>query len=891
MEGCRPETWRRIGAAALLVMGAVAGTQELLAESVRLDQVARPIRMEAVLELDPAAETFPGRVRIELELQQSSSLLWLHADRLQDLQVQWTHEGKPVRLVELLERHGRLGLRVDPPLPPGRGTLEIAYRGRVENVDSAGLFRQRDGEEWYLFSQLQAYDARRVFPCFDEPSFKIPWKVTLRVRREHEALSNMPALRTRELGDGWKEVDFEESPPLPSYLLAFAVGPFEYVDGGRIGKNRIPSRIVVPRGRAAEGEYAARTTPQILETLENYFGIPYPYPKLDQIALLHTVGFGAMENPGLVTYTERLILFRPGESTEERRRAWQGVAAHELAHQWFGNLVTLAWWDDTWLNEGFATWMTNKVLEQLHPDWRADLGRLERRAAAMANDALASARKVRQEIVTEGDIRNAFDAITYSKGASLLAMFEGWIGEERFREAVRTYLGRHAHGTATSRQFLETLAEKSNPSTATALASFLDQPGIPLVSARLECLEGRTPGLLLSQSRYFPLGSPAGARTPATWQVPMRWRWSAPGGSGELRVLLGEAETSVELPAGTACPEWVVGNAEGVGYYLVRYEPDLAMRLLDPATPLPAGERLSLLRDLQLLVRSGDVQAAAVLERLDPWIASQERHLVEASIGLARLGRAWVPQEFEEAYRSWIRGRFGPRLEQVGRLPALDEPADAVLLRNELLRIVGQEGRDPSLRAWAREQIGAWLREPAAVPADLLPVVLRLAASGGDESLWQRLGERVRAEPSRRIRQQLFGALGQFEDPRLLERSFDLLLDSAFDIRDALGIVQQLPEAHADRERLWDWLERNFDALARRLPEQLLARLPGWSQGLCAGAARDRVRDFLKPRLAQAPGAERNLAQALEAIDLCVAGREAQAPSLGRFLANLEPRK
>jgi aminopeptidase N len=359
-----------------------------------------------------------------------------------------------------------VGFQFAQPIPPGKATLAVAYKGVYEKTDTIGFFKQQDGGAWYVFSQMEPTDARRAFPCFDEPSYKTPWQLTLHVKKDHVALSNTPVASEADEPNGMKAVTFRETAPLPSYLIAIGVGPFELVDAGTAGRRKTPLRIVAPKGRGAEAAYAVEVTGEILSRLETYFGIPYPYEKLDSLAIPQTVGFGAMENVGLITYVDRRLLIRPDMATEEQRRGYASTGAHEIAHQWFGDLVTMQWWNDLWLNEGFATWMANRTLEDWKPEWGGALAKVERRADVMGTDRLVSARRVRQPIENEGDIRTAFDGITYQKGASLLAMYEEWMGREAFRRGIQRYLKAHAFGNATSSDFLGALAEEGGKEVA-----------------------------------------------------------------------------------------------------------------------------------------------------------------------------------------------------------------------------------------------------------------------------------------------------------------------------------------------------------------------------------------------------------------------------------------
>ena len=362
-------------------------------------------------------------------------------------------------------------------------------------TSTTGIFRQKTGDDWYAFTQFEATDARRAFPCFDEPSYKVPWRLALTIPKGDIAVSNTPVAKEVSAGDGLRTVIFEETKPLPSYLVAFGIGPFDVVDAGRAGIKHTPIRMIVPRGQASEARYAVETTGQILALLEKYFGTPYPYAKLDNLVIPQTVRFGAMENAGLITCNERILLAKPAEETADFKRGWASVCAHETAHQWFGDLVTLAWWDDTWLNESFATWMSRKIVEQWKPEWDTPVSNVAARAGTMEGDSLATARKIRQPIESKGDIDNAFDNISYGKGAAVLAMFEAWVGPEKFQKGVRRYLGEHAFGNATYKDFLNALEAEGGAGVGKAFATFLDQPGVPLVSLDLVCGSGAPPAL------------------------------------------------------------------------------------------------------------------------------------------------------------------------------------------------------------------------------------------------------------------------------------------------------------------------------------------------------------------------------------------------------------
>ena len=480
-------------------------------------------------------------------------------------------------------------------------------------------------------SNFEPDSARRAFPCFDEPGFKVPWQLTLRVPRPLVAVSNTPVVSQTDLADGMKAVRFAETRPLPSYLVAFAVGKWQSVGLGRVGMKPTPMSIIVPQGRVADAAFVARAYPQIFARLEDWFGIPYPYEKLDQIAIPLTVGF-AMENVGLITYGSTNLLAKPGAATPRFRHAAANIGAHEMAHQWFGNLVTTQWWDDIWLNEAFATWFAAKMVDQWQPDYERGAGRSVERAQAIDEDMLASARRIREPIASRGDILNAFDSITYQKGATVIGMFEGWIGEEPFQRGVRSYLAARRDGNATVDDFLGALGTASQRPVAPAFATFLDQNGVPQVEVKLQCGAGGAK-LALSQRRLTPLGTKdaAGQR----WQIPVCARYGRGTTTRQSCTLLTDVSAALELQGG--CPAFVFANAGGRGYYVPSYDAEMLARLGADRHALSPPEYASLLYDLRALVRAGSLSGAEALEWVRAAGRSRDRHVVEAAIALARL--------------------------------------------------------------------------------------------------------------------------------------------------------------------------------------------------------------------------------------------------------------
>jgi alanyl aminopeptidase len=833
------------------------------------------------LVLDPEKPTFNGRIEIDVRIAEPTRVVWLNS---QDLTVRTAAvkvAGETRPLEPRPQKEDFLGLRAESDLPPGPATLVVEYDGKVEPTSTEGLFHQKEGDDWYLFTQFEPYAARRAFPCFDEPSSKTPWQITLDVPARLRALSNTPVASEKTAGDR-KVVTFTKTRPLPSYLVAFAVGPFDTVDAGK-SRSGAPTRIVVPRGRGRDARWAAASTGPLLALLEDYFGMPYPYEKLDILTVPATAGFGAMENPGLVTYQQGLVLAKPEEESIRFRRSYASITAHELAHQWFGNYVTLAWWDDLWLNEAFASWMGDKVTDRWKPEWDGAVGFVTRRSNAMGSDSLMNARRIRQPVSSKNDIRNAFDGITYGKGAAVLTMFERWVGEETFRKGVRSYLAKHAWRNATAGDFLAAVGEAAGRDVATPFGTFLDQPGAPLVSFSLSCEVGRPPRLALEQKRYLPRGSRASPNQ--TWQLPICVAYDGGGQVGRECTLLTEPKGELELPRASACPTWILPNQGQLGYYRSKLEGPLLEALVDQGldrSSLP--ERVGAIGDLNALVAAGQADPGLVLGLVARLAKDPSRHIASAAAGIAQGPTEIVPDDHRPHYARFVRRMFGEQARALGWTPRPEEDDDTRLLRSTLLGLVTDQGEDRELAAAARPLALAWLGDHRAVDPDLVRLVLVTAARYGDAELFDRLHREARKATDRADRALLLGALGSFRDPELARRGLGLLLAGEFDVRESFGLLfGPLQQPHT-RGLVYDWVKENWDALLARIPREISAGLAFVATAQCDAAKKPDLEAFFKDRVAALPGGPLVYAQAMEQHDLCVAYRESHRPAVVEFL-------
>jgi alanyl aminopeptidase len=665
-------------------------------------------------------------------------------------------------------------------------------------------------------------------------------------------------------------VTFAKTRPLSSYLLALAIGPIETVDAGAAG-NQAPLRVLTPRGRAAEAAYTASILPEIVHRLEAYFDIPYPYDKLDDAAVPRNFG-GAMENAGLIISGDTVLIASKTNLSDRFRETTASVLAHEVAHQWFGDLVTMAWWDDIWLNEAFATWMAHKVY-LVRPEWQPEVEAAEARRRAMTADVLANARQIRQPIKSVDDMAGAFDDITYRKGATVIGMFERAVGPDKFRKGVHDYLAAHADGNGTTADFVAAISAAAGTDVAPAFSSFLDQPGLPAVALKVDCKGGKG-HVELAQSRYLPVGSTG---TPASWQIPVCIRAGA-GKKTEVKCATLEATGEIALDF---CPAWVHGNADAAGYYTVVYDAP-ALTEVVAADHLDLAEQLALVQDIALQLTGGTLPADRALDafaHLATHAAPDTLAALAQAVDLIQ-DRGLVPGAQAAGFTAWVERVFGARARALGWRARPGEPAANRRLRAPLLTAVALHGRDKPLRDEARALADRWLEDKKTLDGDNAPAVLRVAAWTGDDPFLHRvLGGLGKA--TGQDRDLLVGMLYQFNDPVLIGRATQALLGDDIQIGDLLPI-RRLALTGAARPGMLKFVGEHFDALIGKLGDfggiLLLSGLP-----LCDDESLATYRQLFEDKLPRLRGGPRAFAGVVERATLCKAARKAQEAPMAAY--------
>jgi cytosol alanyl aminopeptidase len=849
---------------------------------LRLDGSVQPASYAVDLTIVPDRDTFSGIVDLSIDVRTPAEIIWLNAIGLQIHQATFRPESGAVLPARTIPGGDQfLGFAFDRAIS-GRGVLHVAYEGKISRASNAGVFKLKEDREWYVYSQFEPTDARRAFPCFDEPNFKVPWQMTLHVPKGDLALSNMPVQSEADQAGGLKVVHFKPSPPLPSYLVAFVVGPFDVVDAGRVGPT--PLRVIVPKGKSADAADAATAIPQLLKLLVDYVGIPFPYEKLDSVVM--PISDFAMENAGLITYAESSLLADPATETIDHKRELAGICAHEMSHQWFGDLVTTAWWNDTWLNEAFATWMERKIPGEWKPEWHLDAAIVNARVGAMRSDELASAREIREPIESNDDIANAFDDITYEKGGAVIEMFEHWIGESKFRAGVQAYLKQHAWGNATAADFEAAMSSAVGQNVAPAFNSFLDQAGVPEVAVTLKC--GARPTLAVSQKRSLPIGSQA---KPQTWQIPICVAFEAGGAVHHQCSLLSDPKDEIALAGAQTCPTWILPNDGETGYYQVAYQDDLLKKVLaDHGSHLTAAERVGVLGDVDSEAAEGEVSASEALALVPEFSKDPDWHVVQAATNIAALLKGEsVPSNLRDKGARFIRQEFGERALALGWNAKPGESDDVRLLRQKLVPFVASAGEESELIDEAEKLAREWLATRRGISPDMLESTLRIAAEFGNRDLFNSLRTAAIEERDNHQREVLLEALGSFRNPDLARAAMDLLLSSDIDPRESFYPLLFGPISFlATRDVPFEFVKHNLDALLKRLPrevgEDYAATLPGVGGTFCDTKHRDELDSFFADRVKDYSGGPRTLAQTLEGIDLCIAARKSMAPELTQFL-------
>lgn len=788
-----------------VVAGLLVGLSlPLLAQEYRLGQNVQPSQQSVYLKVDPAQDNFRGRTEIVLKVHQDTSALHFHGVDISMAQAELKQGDRRIPLSLKKGENGIVTASAPQTIKAGSYHLLMEFSGPF-NRNSVGLYKYSDEGRAYLCSQFEMTDARRCFPCFDEPGFKIPYQLTVEAPSDQKVYNNSPEVGATDK-QGWTVHNFAPTPPIPSYLVAVAVGPFDEVP---VTGMSVPGRIVASRGKTRLAGYAQKQTPKILAYLEGYFGEKVPYPRLDQLAIKE-FPFGGMENPGMLTYQEPDLLVNEATATLDTRTDCVGLIAHEIAHQWFGNQVTMKWWDDLWLNEAFATWMANKVVEDLYPELEISLRTLPKEMC-MTADANLAMRPIQKEIKCDADILDNL-GLAYMKGKAVLAMVERWVGTKDFQKGMRAYLARHRFGSAEAADLWNALSEASGKPVESVLRPFITQPGYPLVSVSRQ---GRQ--LRFSQRRFLA-GGVSGPKQ--TWSLPLLIRYGKGDRKAEAQLLLQGESATLELAFE---PEWILPDAGGIGYFRWQMgSPELKGTIAhrDQMTPQ---EKLAFILNLGALQTAGVVTVGEYLESISPFLSDSHPSVVSLAVeGLGGQGVLFVNEGNRKDWNVFVEQNLSPIKERFGITPKQGEHPRAADLRKAFLDLYNRDQADPLFLAVAEREALAFLEGSAKVDSDLVSSYLNVAALYGDEALLEKTWKAFTATSDPQRRAMLLKMLASFGKPGVQEKAMDRMLNPEVSVSELQTLLYLFSSGESRRQRLQDWLFSHYSAVRSRLPAAFL---------------------------------------------------------------------
>ncbi len=847
------------------------------ASAQRLPEIARPENYKLSFTPNLESAKFAGDETITVKVLKPTSEITLNAVDIDFHQVTIT-SGSTTQTATLRpeKENEMVVLAVQKPISAGTATVHITYTG-ILNSEMRGLYLGKDDQgRKYAATQFEATDARRAYPSFDEPEYKATFDITAVVDKGMVAVSNYKTISDTP-GPGDKHtVKFATTAKMSSYLAALVMGNFEYIEDSVDG---IPIRVYSTPGKKEMGRFALDATKYIVGYYNQYFGIKYPYGKLDLIGL-PDFSAGAMENVGCITFREVILLIDEKQGSVDLKKTIAAVAAHEIAHMWFGDLVTMKWWDDVWLNEGFATWMESKPVAKWKPEWNYDLDDVSGTGGTLNVDALANTRPIHQDAETSAQIQELFDGIAYGKAAAVLRMLEAYLGEEAFRAGINAYLKQHEYANATAADFWDAQAKTSKKPVDKIMPTWVQQAGAPIVNVKAQCSGGST-NVSLTQQRYYFDRAKFEASGDQLWQIPLCLKGSANTQSAPKCELLSAKEARVTLPG---CSTWVLANAGAAGYYRVGYEANAVRALAtDAEAKLSPAERISVQNDIWASVRVGREPVGDYLAFVQGLESDRNRAVMEDVLGrLDYIQRYLLSESARDSYRAWMRQFLSPAMKEVGWEPRPGDSDETRALRARLFRALGYDARDPETLEQARKIADKALDNPGSVDQNLAGVALPLAALNGDAALYDRLIAALKKPKSPEDYYTYFFTLPQFTNPTLLERTLELAISPDVRSQDALQLVTGVLDNPAGEKLAWDFIRQHWPELEKAGGPFASAEVVGATSGFCDAGMRDQVTDFFSAHKVAA--AERTYKQSIERINNCVDLRAQQEPQLSSWL-------
>ncbi len=838
----------------------------------RLPSTVVPDHYTLTLTPDLKAATFTGTESIDVSIKQPVKAITLNAVEIAFQSVAITegsdHQAATISLDNDKEQ---ATFTFAHELPAGKATLAIHYTGILNN-ELRGFYLSKTARRNYAVTQFESTDARRAFPSFDEPAFKATFSIALVIDKADTAISNGPIIKdTPGPGADKHTLTFLATPKMSTYLVAFLVGDFQCSSGSQDG---VAIRVCATPDKVQLTPYGVDVAKYVLHYYNTYFGIPYPLKKLDLIGLPDFEA-GAMENFGAITYRETALLLDPKTASIGAKKDVALVIAHEMAHQWFGDLVTMQWWNNVWLNEGFATWMENKPVAAMHPEWHIDQDVAAGMDGTLNLDAMPTTRAIRAKADTRNEIEQMFDGISYGKASDVLLTVENFVGPETFRKGVQTYLRAHLYGNATAEDFWNAQTAVSHKPIDKIMNSLVAQPGAPLLTFGTP-MNGE---VSVAQQRFFL--SPSIQPDPAQkWTLPVCFRAGASGDSQRCEVLT-PSSTALKIPAS----DLFFANAGGKGYYRSAYPASVYANLVAHVeTGLTPTERISLIGDEWARLRAGKATTGDYLDlvgavKADPNAAVLSSALAGVDTIYTRI--ASTPAD-KAALSAWLRKIYAPEYQKLGP-PSAGDSADTRELRAHLLHVLGYYGKDPAVLAQAHEIAEKFINDQASVDPTLGQTALHIAAINGDAVLFDQLQKIFETSTNPEFQIGALRLLATFQDPALAQRSLRYAISGKVRNQDAaiqLAIALSTP---GTRNQAWKFIQDNWGGVQAMLTPEMGQVLVGSTGSFCSSSARDQISQFFAEH--KVGVATVALKHAVERINGCIEMRNLLEPQLKSWLA------
>jgi puromycin-sensitive aminopeptidase len=834
--------------------------------------------------LKPNLESFKfdGKVKISLDVLTTTSKILLNATELeiQSITVENTTESMQLENFDLDENSQILSINLSEPISTGEYFLNINYRGNL-NDRLHGFYKSSyinpEGEEAFLAAtQFESTFARRAFPCWDEPNYKSTFNVTLQIESKFSALSNMPVAQEFFGESGWKSITYDPTPKMSTYLLAFIIGDLAHIE--QYADNGTLMRIWTTRGNETQGEFALETSVNLLTFFNEYFGIPYPLPKMDHIALPDFAA-GAMENWGAITYREAALLVDPKNTSASTKQRVASIISHEMAHMWFGDLVTMDWWNDLWLNESFASWMGDKAVDAIHPEWEvwteflnADTG------SAFSLDSLKNSHPIEQEVNNPDEIGALFDAISYSKGGSVLRMLEDYLGAKDFRKGINLYLTKHSYQNAQTQDLWNSLAEVSGKPVSKIMDSWVKQTGFPVIDFDID----KNNQITINQKRFLFENISKSITDTTTWAIPVK---ACNDSKSETSILMESATDSFSTTLDSS-DKWIKINPDQTGFYRVNYSDQQLLKLQTAIqrNQIPARDRLGIQGDAFALSRAGYSSPTRFLTLAKSFNNESDASVLsDLSSGLRFIENLIESESYHKNYKSFCEQIYIQIADSIGWYKKENEGHLDSLLRSTALGNLGHYGNKSTINK-SLELFQLYCRNSDEVHPDIRGVIFNITAQNGDTPIFNQMLDLERKVTLQEEKVRLHGALANFSEKSLLNRSLEISLSGRIRAQDSIRIIVGVSSSQLGRSIAWDFIRENWTEIDKRYGDGgfALNRLVSLVSGFSEASRIEEIEKFFDDN--PTPAAARTIQQALERIYLNIAWKNKFSKELSEFL-------